>query len=104
MFGIVSELEGCRAWCGRRPRARHHGDGGGAAGAVWRHAAAAARAHGDARRRRAGQDQRARRVAGNMQETLHIAHRWSVLDALSFFFSTSIIQKCFFFNNRYDTH
>lgn len=79
MYGVVSELEGCRAWCGRRPRARHHGDGGGAAGAVWRHAAAAARAHGDARRRGAGQDQRARRVARYMQETLHIAHRWSVL-------------------------
>lgn len=76
-FSVFPELEGCRAWCGRRPRpARHHGDRGGAAGAVWRLAAPAARADGVARLRGARQDQRARRPAGVMQEALHLAHRW----------------------------
>lgn len=73
---VVAELEGSRAWCGRRPRARHHGDGGGPAGAVRRQSAAAARADGNARRRGHGQDQRARRASRLMQETIYVAHRW----------------------------
>lgn len=75
---FVAELEGCRAWCGRRPRARHHGYGGGAAGAIWRHPTAAARADGVSRRRGPGQDQRARWSARHMQEALYITHRWFV--------------------------
>lgn len=73
---VVADLEGCRAWCGRRPRARHHGDGGRPAGAVWRLPTAAPRADGVAGGRGAGQDQRARRAAGTLQEALHIAYRW----------------------------
>lgn len=82
-FFLVPELEGSRAWCGRRPRARHHGYGGGAAGAIWRHPTAAARADGVSRRRGAGQDQCARRAAGDMQEALHIVHRWYVPTCLT---------------------
>lgn len=74
---LVPDLEG-RAWCGRRPRARHHGYGGGAAGAIWRHPSAAARADGDSRGRGDSQDQRARRTSGIVQEAVHIAHRWFV--------------------------
>lgn len=76
-MNVVPDLEG-RAWCGRRPRARHHGYGRGAAGAIWRHPSATARADGDSRGRGDGQDQRARRTSGLVQEALHIAHRWFV--------------------------
>lgn len=74
---MSTELEeGCRAWCGRWPRARRDGDRGGPPGAVRRQPAAAARADGVARRRGPGQDQRRRRTAGVVQEALHIARRW----------------------------
>ncbi|CAF4902664.1 unnamed protein product [Pieris macdunnoughi] len=77
LFNLLANyLVGGRAWWRQEPRARHHGDGGGAARPIWGDAAAAARADGDARRGRNSEDQRARRPTGTLQETLHLTHGW----------------------------